>query len=187
MRPGSSPGCARPGCWCGLRFSETDPGQVTGYAVTLPGHTGPDGAPLWYGGGRLRRRAHPAPAAGPLEPAPEQVLRSVPGAFRFTAPERDAIYQHAARQAAAAAEHIRRCASQRSGRSGRRRLGGGGHAACRGAGAAQPGPAVRRRRLRPRRPRAYGRIPRRTRDGDQLRRTARLIALTGHAHRRPAR
>ena len=36
-----------------LRFSETDPGQVTGYSVTLPGHTGPDGAPAWYGGGRL--------------------------------------------------------------------------------------------------------------------------------------
>jgi hypothetical protein len=27
-----------------LRFSQTGPGQVTGYAVTLPGHTGPDGA-----------------------------------------------------------------------------------------------------------------------------------------------
>jgi hypothetical protein len=36
-----------------LRFSETDPGQVTGYSVTLPGHTGPDGTPVWYGGGRL--------------------------------------------------------------------------------------------------------------------------------------
>jgi hypothetical protein len=36
-----------------VRFSETDPGQVTGYSVTLPGHTGPDGTPLWYGGGRL--------------------------------------------------------------------------------------------------------------------------------------
>ena len=32
-----------------------------------------------------------------------------PGAFRFTAPERDAIYAHASRQAAVAAEHIRRC------------------------------------------------------------------------------
>jgi hypothetical protein len=32
-----------------LRFSETDPGRFTGYSVTLPGHTGPDGAPLWYG------------------------------------------------------------------------------------------------------------------------------------------
>jgi hypothetical protein len=39
-----------------VRFSETDPGQVTGYSVTLPGHTGPDGTPLWYGGGRLAAR-----------------------------------------------------------------------------------------------------------------------------------
>jgi hypothetical protein len=36
-----------------LRFSEITPGQVTGYSVTLPGHTGPDGTPAWYGGGRL--------------------------------------------------------------------------------------------------------------------------------------
>jgi hypothetical protein len=36
-----------------VRFSETDPGQVTGYAVTLPGHSGADGEPQWYGGGRL--------------------------------------------------------------------------------------------------------------------------------------
>ena len=34
-----------------LRFSDADPGQVTGYSVTLPGHAGHDGAPLWYGGG----------------------------------------------------------------------------------------------------------------------------------------
>ena len=33
------------------RFSETSPGQVTGYAVGLPGHDGSDGAPLWYGAG----------------------------------------------------------------------------------------------------------------------------------------
>src|SRR5262249_50403430 len=35
------------------RFSEINPGQVTGYAVALAGHVGEDGAPLWYGGGRL--------------------------------------------------------------------------------------------------------------------------------------
>jgi hypothetical protein len=29
-----------------MRFSEIDPGQVTGYSVALPGHTGPDGTPL---------------------------------------------------------------------------------------------------------------------------------------------
>ncbi|MGP7999064.1 MAG: hypothetical protein ACLPKI_17375 [Streptosporangiaceae bacterium] len=35
------------------RFSEVNPGEVTGYAVTLPGCTGPDGTPRWFGGGRL--------------------------------------------------------------------------------------------------------------------------------------
>lgn len=35
------------------RFSDRDPGQVTGYAVALRGHTTRQGAPVWYGGGRL--------------------------------------------------------------------------------------------------------------------------------------
>ena len=35
------------------RFSEINPGEVTGYAVSLRGHAGTDGAPRWYGGGRL--------------------------------------------------------------------------------------------------------------------------------------
>ena len=35
------------------RFSEVNPGQVTGYAVTLPGCAAPDGTLRWYGGGRL--------------------------------------------------------------------------------------------------------------------------------------
>ena len=35
------------------RFSEVNPGEVTGYAVTLPGCTGPDGTPRWFSGGRL--------------------------------------------------------------------------------------------------------------------------------------
>ena len=35
------------------RYSTRDPGQVTGYAVALPGDAGPDGSPVWYGGGKL--------------------------------------------------------------------------------------------------------------------------------------
>ena len=35
------------------RFSTINPGEVTGYAVALPGCTGSDGAPRWYGAGRL--------------------------------------------------------------------------------------------------------------------------------------
>ena len=92
-----------------VRFSKTDPGQVTGYAVTLPGHISPEGGLRWYGGGRLaagltlprlRRHWAQAPSSAPERGA----------AFWFTAPERDTIYQHASRQAAQAAEHIRRCA-----------------------------------------------------------------------------
>ena len=161
-----------------LRFSETDPGQVTGYSVTLPGHTGLDGAPLWYGGGRL--------TAGLTLPRlrvrwKERRSRSAEhlGAFRFTAPERDAIYAHAARQAAAAAEHIRRCAHSDPA------------AAADAAWAAADTLHVAARALRSPTLRCaadaydraartpHGRLPRRSRDGNQLRRTARLIALAG--------
>ena len=162
-----------------LRFSETDPGQVTGYSVTLPGHTGPDGAPAWYGGGRL--------AAGLTLPRlrdrwsrGRSSSAEHPGTFRFTAPERDAIYAHASRQAAAAAEHIRRCAHSDPA------------AAADAAWAAADTLHVAARALRSRELRCaadaydraarapHGRLPRRSRDGDQLRRTARLIALAGH-------
>jgi hypothetical protein len=90
-------------------YSDAALGQVTGYAVGLPGHDDGDGEPCWYGGGRLsaaltlprlRRRWDPARGS--------TAERS--GAFQCTAPERNAIYEHAARLAATAAEHIRRCA-----------------------------------------------------------------------------
>ena len=163
-----------------LRFSQTDPGQVTGYAVTLPGHTGPDGAPAWYGGGRL--------AAGLTLPRlrdrwsrGRSSSAERPGTFRFTAPERDAIYAHASRQAAAAAEHIRRCAHSDPA------------AAADAAWAAADTLHVAARALRSRELRCaadaydraarapHGRLPRRSCNGERLRRTARLIALTGHA------
>jgi hypothetical protein len=53
-----------------LRYSSTTPGQVTGYAVAVPGDVTPAGEPVWYSGGRLaadltlpqlQARWHPAP------------------------------------------------------------------------------------------------------------------------------
>ena len=161
-----------------LRYSGTTPGEVTGYAVALPGHAGQDGEPRWYGGGRLasgltlpqlRRHWDRQPTAP----------GSRPGPFRFTAPERDAFCRHAARQAEAAAEQIRRSA------------GGDPTAAADTAWAAAAtfystarairDPALRRaadtfdRAARA----AYGKIPYRTTEGDRLRAAARLLALAG--------
>jgi hypothetical protein len=36
-----------------LRYSEHNPGQVTGYAVTMPGARTAAGDPVWFGGGKL--------------------------------------------------------------------------------------------------------------------------------------
>ena len=161
-----------------LRFSEINPGEVTGYAVALPAHTSQDGEHWWYGGGRL---------AGGL--ALPQLRRQwqqdrtgtgpAPGSFRFTAPERDMLYRHAARQAEAATEQIRRSA------------GGDPFAAADAAWAAAAAfeatarairdPALRRaadtydRAARA----AYGKIPRWTTEGDRLRAAARLLAMMG--------
>ena len=84
------------------RYSTQNPGQVTGYAVAMPGDTSRDGSPVWYSGGKLaadltwpklcRRWAgqdHP-PARDPLTPA-----------------ERNAMWEHAARVAGQAAAQIR--------------------------------------------------------------------------------
>jgi hypothetical protein len=160
------------------RFSQINPGEVTGYAVTLPGCTGPDGTPRWYGGGRLHAtltlpRLRTRWAHGQDRAAERS------GAFRFTAPERTMIYRHAARQAAAATEHLRRCTAEdpRSGADSAWAAADTLHAAAQ---------ALRSPMLRcaadgyDRASRApYGRVPRRTRHGDRLRAAARLLAMTG--------
>ena len=160
-----------------LRFSEISPGQVTGYAVGLPGHDGRDGEPLWYGGGRL--------AAGLTLPRLRRgwtIPRNTAersGTFRCTVPERNAIFAHAVRQTKLAADHIRYCARSDPAVAADAAWATADtlHAAAR----ALRSPELRRaaasydRAARTR----YGRIPSATREGNQLRATARLLAMTG--------
>ena len=86
------------------RFSVSNPGQVTGYSVTLPGDTTKDGGPVWYGGGKL--------AADLSWPklrqrwTPDRVTPGRPD-LNLTAAERNAIWEHATRIAADATAQIR--------------------------------------------------------------------------------
>src|ERR1039457_2486008 len=189
------------------RYSTTNPGQVTGYAVGLPHHTTKDGGTVWYGGGKLaadlmlpklrhRWTEHgagnaPFPGRGLSAGAARPGLRrrwgtarsstaEQSGAFRFTVPERNAIYEHAARQATNAAEHIRHCAHHDPARAADAAWAAADtlHVAAR----ALRNPALRRaadgyaRAARA----PHGRIPRRTNAGNQLRTAARLMALNGN-------
>jgi hypothetical protein len=166
---------------CGLlvreRYSDLNPGQVTGYAVTLPGCTGPDGTPRWYGGGRL----HDTLTLPRLRNAWAQPHRTAESSrtLRFTHPECAEIYRHAARQAAAATEHLRRCSADNPdhGADAAWATADTLHAAAR----ALHSPTLRcaaagyDRAARA----SYGRIPRRSQQGDHLRTAARLLAMTG--------
>ncbi|HEX6526506.1 MAG TPA: hypothetical protein VF070_41800 [Streptosporangiaceae bacterium] len=83
-----------------LRYSTRNPGQVTGYAVAMPGDTTKDGDPVWYGGGKLapdlswpkiaQRWTRPARPDSPLTPG-----------------EADALWEYAARTVADATGRIR--------------------------------------------------------------------------------
>ncbi len=85
-----------------LRYSTTNPGQVTGYAVALPGDTATTGQPVWYGGGKLAADlSWPRLAQRWTRPArPDTPL---------SAAEADAMWEYAARTAADATTRIRYC------------------------------------------------------------------------------
>jgi len=160
------------------RLSEVNPGEVTGYAVTLPGCTGTDGTLRWYGGGRLhdsltlpRLRASWAKAEG--------TTGERSGAFRISAPERAEIYRHAARQAAVAAEHVRRCAAgdPQSGADAAWAAADALHAAARATGNRVLRCAADGYDRAARAP--HRRVPPRSREGDGLRTAARLLAMAG--------
>ena len=86
------------------RFSVTNPGQVTGYAVALPADTTKDGGPVWYGGGKLA-----ADLSWPKLQQRWTPTRASPGRphLTVTPEERNAIWDHATRAAADATAQIR--------------------------------------------------------------------------------
>jgi hypothetical protein len=84
------------------RLSLTNPGQVTGYAVALPGDIANDGGPVWYGGGKLA-----ADLSWPKLRQRWTPPRATRGSQQLTAEERNAIWDHAARVVADAGAQIR--------------------------------------------------------------------------------
>lgn len=161
------------------RFSELNPGEGTGYAVTLPGCTGPDGTPRWFSGGRL----HSTLTLPRLRQSWAHAYRAAErsGAPRFSEPERTEIYRRAARQAATAADHLRQCTATdpRRGADTARAVADTLHTAARATGSRALRCAADSYDRAARSP--HGRIPRYTPEGNQLRAAARLLALTGRA------
>jgi hypothetical protein len=85
-----------------LRYSVTNPGQVTGYTVAAPGDTTRNGQPVWYAGGKLA-----ADLSWPR--LSQRWTRPVRPGSPLTADEADALWDYAARTAGDATERIRYC------------------------------------------------------------------------------
>ncbi len=160
---------ARAGVLIRKRLSTSNLGEVTGYAVALLGDSA-GGAPVWFGGGklaadltlpRLRKRWEGA-RTGPSDP--------------FTAQERKAIWDYAARAAADASTQIRSfaatspCAAADAAWATADTL----HAAAAALGSRVLRQAADSYDRAARSP--YGRIPHPTPAGNSLRRSARLLA-----------
>jgi len=161
------------------RYSTRDPGQVTGYAVALPGDTGKDGKPVWFGGAKLaadlswpkirQRWTGAGPAAIPA----------------VTDAERDAIWEHAGRAATEAAAQIRALAGTdpRAAADAAWAASDTLHAAAAALGSRilrQAADAYDRAARAP-----YGRVPAPSRAGDRLREAARLLGALAYLTRDP--
>jgi hypothetical protein len=151
------------------RYSTKNPGQITGYAVALNGDVNKDGTPVWYSGGKLAADLTWPKLALRWHPA-RQVT-----ATELTNAERARLFDQAAKVAADATGHIRAF----------------GTASPWAADAAQAAAdtlhvAAALLRSRPLRQAAefyeraarepFGRVPRPTTAGNQLRQAARVMA-----------
>ena len=132
------------------RFSVSNPGQVTGYSVALPGDTAKDGGPIWYGGGKLA-----ADLSWPKLRQRWTPHRATPGRAHpnLTGEERNALWEHATRAAADATAQIRNLAWTDPAAAADAAWATSDTLHVAAAVARQPHPAPGRRRLRPRRPR----------------------------------
>ena len=155
------------------RFSISNPGQVTGYSVALPGDTTKDSGPVWYGGGKLA-----ADLSWPKLRQRWTPHRAAPGRphLNLTAEERNAIWQHAARAAADVTAQIRKLASTDPAAAADAAWATSDTlhvaAAALGSRILRQAADTYDRAARP----PYGRIPPPSRAGNQLRQAARLLS-----------
>jgi len=172
-------GCLRrSGVLIRARSSARNLGQLTGYAVALPGDTGKAGEPVWYGGGKL---------AADLT-LPKLRRRWVGGSADdpFTAAERSAVWEHAARAADRAAAQIRMLTGTdpASAADAAWATADTLHAAAAALGSRVLRDAADAYDRAARAP--FGRIPVPTPAGNGLRRAARLLSAYGYLTRDPS-
>jgi len=161
---------ARAGVLVRRRLSTRNPGQVTGYAVAMPGDTAKDGGPVWYGGGKLA-----ADLTWPKIRQRWSRAGSMPRE-RLAPADRNAIWEHAARAAADAAAQIRLLAGSDPAAAADAAWAAGDalHVAAAALGSRilrQAADAYDRAARAP-----YGRIPRPSPAGNKLRQAARQIS-----------
>ena len=164
------------------RSSTRNPGQLTGYAVALAGDTARAGGPVWFSGGKLAADLSLSKLRARWDGA------SAPGQARaqFTAEERNAIWEHAARTAREARDQIRGCAAADPAAAADVAWAASDtlHAAAAALGSRVIRQAADSYARAARVP--YARIPRPTPAGTSLRQTARLLSRAPLASHTPA-
>lgn len=156
------------------RYSQRDPGVITGYAVALPGDHARNGAPVWFGGGKLA-----------ADLSWTKLSRRWDGGAHGTGID-PRVWERAVRIVQAGAADVRRLASTEPGAAS-------DAASATGDSLFAVAFAVEGRRGGPLTDAAtaferasqdlHGRTPRRTPTGDGLRSMARLLVATRHGQR----
>lgn len=163
-----------------VRYSERNPGQITGYAVALPGDRTRDGEPVWFGGGRLAPDLTWPKLQRRWRPNKETTAAST--RTRIIGPARHQAWDDATAQARAAAEIVRRHATNDPAAAA-----DAAHATAgmlratavlvegqRGGPLTDAADTFERASRLP-----YGRMPNRSTSGDSLRVAARILAALG--------